>query len=74
MARIIGTTTNPGERKRYWEEQHPNLHNWTILARYDTKSDAQLAERHLAARYGGVADGNGAGNENDNWVVYKFDY
>ncbi|MGI9337786.1 MAG: GIY-YIG nuclease family protein [Gammaproteobacteria bacterium] len=74
MACKIGMTTNPGERKRYWQGKYPNLQNWMILARYDTKSVAQLAEYHLAAKYGGVVDGGGAGNENGEWVVYKFDY
>ncbi|WP_424947548.1 hypothetical protein [Candidatus Spongiihabitans sp.] len=40
MACRIGMTTNPGERKRYWEGQHPTLRNWRILSRHRTRSVA----------------------------------
>lgn len=75
MARVVGITTNPGERRRHWEGEYPNLRNWMILARYDSKSVAQLAERHFAGRTGAVvANGEAVGNENDEWVVYRFDH
>ena len=74
MARIVGMTTNPDERKRYWQGKYQNLHKWMIVARYDNKSDAQLAERHFAARMNAVANGEAVGGENDEWVIYRFDH
>ena len=74
MACRVGMTTNPGERKRHWEGEYPTLRNWTILGRYKTKSEAQRAETTLAQQHGCVSAPGGSGDENDNWVVYKFDY
>lgn len=74
MACRIGMTTNPGERKRYWEGQHSTLSNWTILGRYRTKTEAQQAENQFASTYGCVASPGGDGQEYADWVVYKFDY
>lgn len=70
----IGITTNPGERKRHWEGQHPTLRNWEILGRHSTKSEAQAAETRLARQYGCQASPGGDGPEHADWVVYKFDY
>lgn len=74
MACRIGITTNPGERKRYWEEKHPTLRNWQILERHKTKTAAQAAETRLAAQHGCEAHPGGDGPENADWAVYKFDY
>ena len=74
MACRVGMTTNPGRRKREWEREHPTLRNWTILGRYKTKTKAQQVEKMLAKRHGCVFYPGGDGDENDNWVVYKFDY
>ena len=74
MACRIGITTNPGERRRYWESQHPNLSKWQILERHTTKSDAQAAETRLAEEHKCVAHPGGDGDEHDDWVVYKFEY
>lgn len=73
MACRIGITTNPGERKRYWETQHSNLNSWTILERHNSKSDAQAAETRLAQQHGCVAAPGGA-DADGVWVVYKFEY
>ncbi len=74
MACRIGITTNPGERKRYWEGQHPSLRNWNVLERHGTKTAAQAAETRLARVHDCKASPGGAGPENASWVVYKFDY
>lgn len=74
MACRIGITTNPGERRQYWEGRHPNLRNWQILGRYNTRRDAQRAESRLALRYNCHAHQGGAGDEYAEWCVYKFDY
>ena len=73
MACRVGITTNPGERRRHWESEHPTLRNWEILGRYKTKSDAQEAETKFAAHYGCHSSPGGADASGD-WVVYKFDY
>lgn len=70
----VGITTNPGERKRYWEGQYPTLRNWQILARCDTKSEAQKLDNHFVALYGCQSAPGGAGAERDDWIVYKFEY
>ena len=74
MACRIGMTTNPGERKRHWEGEYPALCNWMILGRYKTRSEALQAEITLAQQHGCVSVSDGDGDENDDWVVYKFDY
>ncbi len=74
MACRIGITTNPSERRRAWEREHPRLYGWEILGRYSTKSAAQAAEYRLAAQHGCESSPGGAGQENDNWRVYKFHY
>ena len=74
MACRIGITTNPGERKRHWESEHPTLRNWEILARHPSKSAAQLAETRLARQHGCQASPGGDGPEIGKWCVYKFDY
>lgn len=74
MACRIGMTTNPGERKRHWESEHSNLSNWQILGRYKTKSEAQKAETAFANQQNCVSSPGGAGAEQDDWVVYKFEY
>ena len=70
----VGITTNPSERKRYWESQHSTLRNWRILARGLTKSAAQKLENEEASRLGCTASPGGAGSENASWSVYYFQY
>ena len=74
MACRVGMTTNPGERKRFWEGKHPNLYNWEILGRYSSKSAAQAAETSFANRHGCVSGAGGEGPENAKWCVYRFYY
>ena len=74
MACRVGMTTNPGERKRYWESQHPRLYGWEILGRYKTKTDAQKYENFHARQFGCVSSPGGDGPEWADWVVYKFNY
>jgi len=74
MACRIGITTNPGERKRYWQGQHPTLRNWRILERHSSKSAAQNAEYRLSKKDGCIASAGGDGPEYTDWVVYKFEY
>ena len=70
----VGMTTDPKTRKQAWMKKHPTLKNWKQLGKYSTKTAAQAAENKFAKDYGCVASGGGAGRENDNWIVYKFDY
>ena len=69
----VGITTNPAQRKAYWESQVVGLKNWKILASYTSKNKAIEHEKRYAERYkaklstGGV-DGSGS------WSVYRFDY
>lgn len=74
MACRVGITTNPGERRRYWESQHSTLRNWRIVSRHKTKQEAQQKENELARSCGCVASPGGAGPEHADWCVYVFDY
>lgn len=70
----VGITTNPAERRRYWESQHSTLRNWRILASGLKKSAAQRRENEEASQRGCRAAPGGAGSENDSWSVYYFEY
>lgn len=70
----IGMTTDSKKRKEHWESQYPNLQDWKILGKYDSKTAAQKAEKEFAKQYGCVAHPGGSGNEDDTWYVYKFSY
>ena len=48
MACRVGITTDPEERKRRWQRQHPNLYNWEILGTHSTKAAAQAHENRAA--------------------------
>ena len=67
-------TTDPKGRKEYWEKQHPNLKNWSILAYYKSKIVTQGAENILPQQYECDPAVGSNGNENDKWYVYKFEY
>jgi hypothetical protein len=72
----IGITTNPGRRKREWQEEHPNLRDWEILGRYDTRRQAQAVENRLTTENGwySAPGGREPNNANTKWAVYKFYY
>ena len=70
----IGITTDPQERRAYWQNQHPTLRNWQILGVYPTKSQAQQVETQTARNRGCQASPGGAGPEAAQWSVYYFDY
>ena len=74
MACRIGITTDPQERKRFWQRQHRFVRNWQIISTHRTKTAAQRQERALAARYGCVSHPGGAGPERATWYVYYFEY
>ena len=70
----VGITTDPEERRRHWQSQHPTLRNWQILSTHPTKAAAQNRENEEARRRGCQASPGGAGPENAIWSVYYFDY
>lgn len=74
MACRIGMTTDPDERKRYWESKIPSMFGWKIFGHYQSKTEAQNAETDLAHQYGCVAFPGGGGPEIADWVVYGFQY
>ena len=74
MACRIGITTDPDERRRYWQTQHPFLRNWQIIGMHFTKTAAQRQENTEAARRGCVSAPGGAGPEAATWHVYYFEY
>ena len=74
MACRVGMTTDPEKRKQDWESKHSNLRNWEILGFYESKTDAQKAEKMFAEEYGCVSSHGGRGPEHANWAVYRFQY
>lgn len=74
MACRVGITTNPGERRRYWESKYSTLRNWRIVSRHETKSAAQQKENEIARSRGCDASPGGAGSAYARWCVYVFDH
>lgn len=69
----VGMTTNPDERKAYWERQVVGFSNWQILGKYQSREKAQEAETLYARKFGCQAHPGGQ-ESGGQWVVYKFDY
>ena len=70
----VGMTIDPELRKREWETEHPDLHNWRILSTHPTKTAAQQAEHQKAHLRGCVSHAGGVGPERALWSVYYFEY
>lgn len=69
----VGITTNPQERKAYWQNQVVGFSDWKILGTYATKQQAQEHEDRHAKRYGCTAHAGGPDTPGQ-WHVYKFNY
>jgi len=69
----VGITTNPDERKAYWESQVVGLKNWSIIGQYSSKSQAQEHENRYARNTGCKAHAGGP-DTRGTWYVYRFDY
>lgn len=69
----VGITTNPDERRAYWETQVVGLTNWRILEWYSSREDAQAHENRYAQQSGCQASHGGAPAQGP-WAVYRFDY
>ena len=72
MACRVGITTNPERRKKEWQQEYPHLWDWTIIAKYGTKSAAQARENQEAKRRGCASSPGGGGPEVATWHVYFF--
>lgn len=48
----VGITTNPDERKQYWQNRVVGFENMRILASYNSKEEAQKHENSHASRTG----------------------
>lgn len=69
----VGITTNPDERRSYWENQVVGFKNWQILGRYQSRQQAQDHEQRAAKQYGCKAHAGGS-DASGTWHVYKFEY
>jgi len=77
MACRIGMTTNPNQRKAYWESQYPTLKDWQILAGpIVSKTEAQKKETELANQYGCESHpgGDDPDSQGASWYIYAFNY
>lgn len=72
MACRVGITTDPDRRKKEWEQEYPYLRDWTIIAKFQTKSAAQARENQEAKRLGCNSSPGGGGPEEATWFVYYF--
>lgn len=73
MACRIGISHEPAKRREQWERKH-RIRNWKILAKCNSKTEAQAEETRLAKKYGCRAEPGGAGPERATWSVYYFEY
>ncbi len=69
----IGMSTDPEERKRYWESQYEGFADWEILAEGLSKDAAQEKETELAAQRGCESSPGGEGPD-EGWSVYYFTF
>ena len=76
----VGITTNPSDRRTFWEGQVVGLRNWTQQY-IGSKNDAQNAENSRQASCNGNgrrghchAHHGGGDPETIGWYVYEFDY
>ena len=73
----IGMTTNPEQRKTYWESQYSTLKDWQILdGPFSSKVEAQKKETELAKKLG--CESHPGGDDADfvgaKWYVYGFNF
>lgn len=69
----VGITTDPEERRAYWQNQVVGFKNWQILAETKTKERAQELETRYARRHNCQAHPGGP-NLPGLWYVYYFEY
>lgn len=74
MACRVGMTTDPGERKAYWEARHPTLRNWRIVKSRLTYDEALELEKTTAERGGCEYSPGGQRKRGRVWSVYRFTY
>lgn len=79
----LGITTDPEERRIYWQNQAIGFADWQILNSFRSKAAAKEYETGYALRNGceaalGDSDATGTGREYEVqynwWYVYHFDY
>lgn len=69
----VGITTDPDRRKTEWELKYPNLHDWKILHRGLSKTEAQTRETEESRARGCDSGPGGRESEDDKkWSVYYF--
>ena len=69
-----GITTNPNERRAYWQNRVVGLRDWRIVSTHRSKSAAQAAESVYCARSGCISFPGGAGPDMATWYLYRFTY
>ena len=69
----VGITTNPIERRIYWQSQVIRFKNWRIIKKFRTQEEAQVYENWYADKYNCRAHVGGPHSPGI-WCVYRFDY
>ena len=73
MSCRVGITTNPEERKRYWQNRVNGFRAWNIIGQYPTKDQAQQHEDNYARQSGCEAHAGGPDTPGT-WYVYTFQF
>ncbi|MYE07767.1 MAG: hypothetical protein F4X95_03340 [Oligoflexia bacterium] len=73
MAKRVGITTDLYERKSYWQNQYPSLHNWTVVSRGLTYEQAQQKEEYYEM-LGYIRGAGGQYVSGYVWSIYTFEY
>jgi len=72
----VGITTDLERRKREWEGECHSMRSWKKLDTYDTRSEAEEAEKEYAKEHGCVRSPGGREPDNPTkkWHLYRFDF
>lgn len=70
----IGITTNPDNRRAFWDGRVQGLNRFQLISKHYSKSAAQAAENQKADAHGCNSNPGGSGPELATWYVYHFFY
>ena len=73
MACRAGITTQPQERKAFWQRKHPLMRNWQLTTAFLSRKEAQAWEDR---QYSCEKSGGGSNPDTPaaRWYGYRFDF
>ena len=69
----LGITTDPGEKRKYWQNQVEGLSYWQILTSFEAISQAQTFEIQFAKAHGCQASLD-SDDASGTLYIYHFEY